>query len=258
MKLNIATKRIGAVFLGLALCASVAAITVQKASANEGNGNSGNSGNIGAKIESRLGNIGKIETRSEAGMQQQIAIGVNGRTLVRGAKVTAVSGSMISADVAWGSYVSSWKVDASKAVFVRHNGGNSIISEVKVGDIISFSGVLDTTASNATVKADVVKDWSIDRTNTPRAGTMQGELKAMGSTTAPTTLTLDVKGKGSSNDDSAVGTFTVNVAANTAILNKDWTTLGLGSFQIGDSVRFYGLINADNSANATVVRNVSR
>lgn len=266
MKINLVTKRIGAAFLGLALCATFAVATVQKASANEGNGNSGSKMSIGAKIGAMLGiGFGNNEDREdwredrrEAGMQPQVAIGVNGKVLVRGAKVKAISGNTITAQVSWGSFVSEWKVDASNAKFLRYSGNASAISEVSVGDVISFSGALDTSVSNATVKTDIVKDWSLDGQNSPRNGTLQGELKAMGGTTAPTTMTLEVKGKGNVSDDDAIGNFTVNIAANTAILNKNWGSLSLGNFEIGDSVRFYGLINADNTANATVVRNVSR
>src|SRR6185369_10279016 len=71
-------------------------------SANDGQGN--------RKPEEKGMLKGAVETLIDArllkeGMRPQVQINTNGKVLVRGAKVTAVSGNTITAQLAWGSYV---------------------------------------------------------------------------------------------------------------------------------------------------------
>jgi hypothetical protein len=247
MKMNLTAKRISAAFLALALCASFAAVAVQKASANNGRGD--DRGEHKNKIGLFAGIGAKLNGMAQAGLQPQVQIGPNGRVLVRGAKVTAISGSDIDAQVTWGSYVADWNVDASDAKILQRSGGNSALSQIAVGNTISFSGMLDTSESSATVSADVVKNWSVnqDDDDAPFKATLQGELKAMGSSTAPTTLTVEVKDTD----------YTVNISAATAILNRNWIAMSLANFALGDTIRFYGDIDG-MTAEASVVRNVSR
>lgn len=173
----------------------------------------------------------------------------DGKVIVRGAKVTSVSGSTINAAVAWGSYSLNWVVvtDATTK-FIRKHGGASSVSEVSVGDFLSFQGHVDTTQSQATVKADIVKDWSlVEKANAKM--NMEGTLKSIAGTTTPTTLVLTIKGVD----------YTVNVPGGISILNKNWQIVSLSSFRIGDTVRVYGSLRTDSTAtiDATVVRDTS-
>ncbi|MDO8664304.1 MAG: hypothetical protein Q7K44_02020 [Candidatus Liptonbacteria bacterium] len=104
------------------------------------------------------------EARS-VGSTLEIHITDNGKTLIRGAKVTSVSGNTINASATWGSVVFNWAVVTdSSTEFIRRYGSASKISEISIGDFISFQGALDTTVgSPVTVKARIIKDWSIQK-----------------------------------------------------------------------------------------------
>lgn len=234
--MNTKMKKFGVAFLGLAMLASIAAGAVQKASAHEdGNKNDDN--------KNKIGIVAKAAAMLSA---PEMQVGSNGKVIVRGAKVTALSGSAISAQLAFGSFTTNWtvKTDANTE-FIHRFGGKASLADVKVGDTLSFSGTLDTGAAAATVNAKVVKDWSNDKpVNQPV--TLQGSLKAIGSTATPASLTVRV------NDTD----YAVNVTASTAILNRLWLATALANFKVGDTVRFYGLVTG-TAADATVVRDIS-
>lgn len=92
----------------------------------------------------------------------EVLINQNGKVLVRGAMVTATSTSAINAATSFGSTTLPWIINiASTTKFVpHHRRGVSSVADIAVGDVISFSGALDTSATTLTVKARVVKDWS--------------------------------------------------------------------------------------------------
>ena len=114
----------------------------------------------------------KIETKTQlikpASPAVSINFGENGRVAVSGAKVTSVSGGTINATTGFGSVNFTWSVATDGSTkFTRRPGGISSISEISVGDVISFSGSLNTAvASPLTVKASSVKDWSIQKATT--------------------------------------------------------------------------------------------
>lgn len=90
----------------------------------------------------------------------------SGKVLVRGAKVTSISGNTVNAFTAWGSVNLNWavNVDPNGSKVVRKFGGVASVSEIAVGDLISFHGdLVTTTASPLTVNAKTVKDWSIQK-----------------------------------------------------------------------------------------------
>jgi hypothetical protein len=95
------------------------------------------------------------------GSPLEVHIFDSGKVLVRGAKVINVTGPMINATTTWGSYVTSWTVNtsSSSAIFNRP-GGHFPITDIKVGDFISFTGKIDTSKTSLTVNAGAVKDWS--------------------------------------------------------------------------------------------------
>ena len=105
----------------------------------------------------------KNGTAQSVGSGLTVSIGDDGRALVRGAEVTALSGSTITARTDWGSTELTWTVRTdSDTDFVRKNGSGTAISDIVVGDIVSFSGMLDEDAGAFTVDADTVKNWSKD------------------------------------------------------------------------------------------------
>lgn len=255
-----------------------------------------------------------------------------GKVLVRGAKVTSVGTNSITAVTVWGSYSMTWNVvpDAN-ANWLRRHGGQSSISEVQVGNFISFQGMIDpAVASPATVKAAIIKNWSMQKVSSTLSGmvksvdaantrfvlttasrgditvqansstqiklgdatsafsgiqvgmrvtevkglydnttkilvaekiriassnallqkrTFEGTLKSIAGTAAPTTMVVTINGVD----------YTVNIAADTSILNNNWLRAALSGFAAGNKVRIYGAVQAQNQTtiDATVVRNTS-
>lgn len=98
---------------------------------------------------------------SKSGSGVEINIGGNGNVLVRGAKVTSVSSSTISANTNYGSSILGWTVKTNgDTEFSANKGSSAGISQIAVGDTISFRGSLDQAISGLTVNAKVVKDWT--------------------------------------------------------------------------------------------------
>lgn len=115
------------------------------------------------------------------GSTLEVHVSDNGKVLVRGAKVTAISGNVVSAAVTWGSVSLNWNVVAdANTQLVRRSGGASSIAEISVGDFMSFQGMLVTGVSSPlTVQAQVIKDWSVQRTRASFHGNVQSVDAAM-------------------------------------------------------------------------------
>lgn len=97
----------------------------------------------------------------------------DGSVLLRGAKITAISGSVLTVAQTWGSLVSTWVVNIDTSTeLIRRYGGASAISEFTVGDYIAVKGMLDTTKSTPTITAKIIRDYSIQRENATLAGTV--------------------------------------------------------------------------------------
>lgn len=183
------------------------------------------------------------------GSMLEVHITDTGKVLVRGAKVTAVSGNTISAETLWGSAVMTWSVltDGSTE-FIRRAGGKGSVSDIAVGDLISFQGTLQTSvASPLTVQAKIVKNWTPKPVPVPM--TLEGEIKTPPvSSSTPTTMTATFKDRD----------YTVNIASDTSILNFFWLRIPLSSLAAGHTVRIYGLVNSSSSTiDATVIRDTS-
>jgi hypothetical protein len=101
----------------------------------------------------------KKQGQNGAGVEVNLAS--NGSVLVRGAKVTGVSGSSISATTNYGSSQLSWTVKTDgNTDFNANKGGATGLANIATGDTVSFSGSLDQAVSGLTVNAKVVKDWT--------------------------------------------------------------------------------------------------
>lgn len=204
----------------------------------------------GAKKENKEFRKEKERTSVKAakGMPSlEVHLTADGKALVRGAKVTAVSTSTITATTGWGSSTILWNVATdSETKFIERSSGKSAIADIKVGDTISFQGKLDTSiAAPLTVRASAVKNWSREAA---AKTTLQGTAKtALASTTLPSSFVLS-----SGNTD-----YRVNITSGTSILDVFWLNTPVTSIKAGDTVRVYGAVNADATVDATVVRDVS-
>lgn len=185
------------------------------------------------------------EMVNKKGSPFEVHINNDGSVVVRGGKVAALSGTTITALTEWNGAMLNWNINTdANTKFIELKNGQSNISQVKVGDFISFTGNL-MAGPTFTVQAKSVKNWSV----MPQVKTtVEGKVVTVPGATAPTTFTLKSGDKA----------YSVKVSATTSVLNAKWLTATLGSFQVDNKVRVYGVINADNTIDATVVRNVSQ
>ncbi|MCR4325368.1 MAG: DUF5666 domain-containing protein [Patescibacteria group bacterium] len=162
-----------------------------------------------------------------------VVINPNGIVRVIGADVTSVGNSVLGAVTNLGDIVINWLINVSASTRIVANGSSdATTTDIKVGDKISFTGSLSSSAGNLlTVAATKVRDV----TNFPfrhfGAGTISSVNEANGS------FVLIVK------DDRMV---TVQTNASTTIrLNGATTTFG--ALTVGERVRIVGTLNADGS-----------
>lgn len=136
------------------------------------------------------------------GSSIEVMISQNGRVVVRGAQVTQVSGSTLTARTMWNDTSITWTVRTdSDTDFVRKSGSAADISDIDTGDYVSFSG--NFAGSGAfTVDADVVKNWSLSENRTVFTGRITDvddndftlETAGRGTITVETTSSTDYTG----------------------------------------------------------------
>ncbi|MES2023158.1 MAG: hypothetical protein V4439_00555 [Patescibacteria group bacterium] len=201
-------------------------------------------GSVKADNENNNGNEDSMKHAKEAhdnGSTLEVHIYDNGKVLVRGAKVTGVSGTVVSAYTTWGSVTLNWAVNAGTgSKVIRKYGGVSSVSEVSVGDFISFHGDLVTTAGTPlTVNADTMKDWSIQK----KGASLNGMVKSVDAVGMKFVL---------SNEDRA--DVTVMVTSSTKIMKGDM----VGTFAdivVGAKVSARGVLNTlTNTLTADLVK----
>ena len=168
----------------------------------------------------------------------EVAINASGNVLVRGAKVTGVSGSTLTVVTTAGASTLSWAVTTdSGTAFVTSGGSGSSLGQISVGDTVSFAGAL--TGSGLSVKASAVKDWTLDANERSISGTVQSV------NSAGTSLVLGNgkdDGRGNDNDNKALIQFSAGTAV---VLNGVASTFA--SIQTGDKVKATGTMNADGT-----------
>ncbi|MCE9643631.1 hypothetical protein K8Q93_00040 [Candidatus Parcubacteria bacterium] len=178
-----------------------------------------------------------------------IRIAPNGEVIVRGARISAISGTTLTAVATLGNTSMTWTVlTDSTTHFVTKGDKNTALSGLKVGDSVSFSGKLATAAFS--VNAKVVKDWSVT-TTTPalERHVFEGKLTALSTTTLPTSLTFSAGSK----------IYTALVPQGTEILNALWATTTLNRFSAGDTIRVFGTLQSGSTSviDTLIIRNAS-
>ena len=177
-------------------------------------------------------NSGSKNGANSAGQGVEINLGTNGSALVRGAKVTSVSGALINANTTYGSSVLGWRVMTDgNTRFSANKGTTSGIGNIAVGDTISFSGSLDQTVSGLTVNAKVVKDW----TQVESKKTLSGIVTSINTTLNSFTL---------SHDDA---TTTVETNSGTAFKLTNGDSASFASLFLNAKVKIAGMFNASSS-----------
>jgi hypothetical protein len=159
----------------------------------------------------------------------------NGKALVRGAKVTSVSGSTINATVTWGSSTLNWTVNTDSATkYYNRLGNTGAFADIATGDSISFAGTIS--GNGLIVLATAVKD----QTGTVSNATISGKVSTIN--TGGLSFVMS-KGK---DEHSQSPTITVQTNAGTTI-TLNGAGLSFASIQTGDKVKAVGLLNADGT-----------
>jgi len=155
-------------------------------------------------------------------------IGQNGRVSVSEARVSSVSGSVITATTTWGGFTLFWIINTDgNTNFNARYGGNLNISDISVGDRITFRGAV--TGGGPTVLASVVTDLSNQRRN----ATFLGEVTSVNSSTRSFVMNTRER-----------GTQTIFVSSSTKFLG----TLNNFSFvMVGAKVQTSGLWNSEQN-----------
>ena len=176
----------------------------------------------------------KGENNRPASQRVEVAIADSGNVLVRGAKVTAVSGGTITATTVAGASTLTWTVTTdSLTSFSTSAGAGSSIGQISVGDTVSFAGALSGTGLS--VKATAVKDWTVGANERSIVGTVQ----SVNATSSSLTI---VNGKDNDNDNKKVTTIQFT---GSTVINGTGTTFG--SIVAGDKVKATGTVNADGT-----------
>ena len=186
------------------------------------------------------GKSNKNEDRLAATQRVEVAINASGNVLVRGAKVTGISGTTLTVTTTAGASTLSWAVttDGSTA-FITSAGSGSSLAQISVGDTVSFAGVLTGTGLN--VKATAVKDWTLGASQR----SISGIVASINGTN--TSLTLgNGNGKDNDNDKDDKTRATIQLTGSTLIVLNGATTT-FASIQTGDKVKATGTMNADNT-----------
>ena len=159
--------------------------------------------------------------------QTFVQMNEDGNTLVRGAEVTALSGSMITAETDLGGVEIAWTVEADGSTdFVRHGGGSFDFADLEVGDTVSFSGDL---TGRFSVDADVVKEWpSPSEERIALSGTVH-----------------EVNSGSFELADTRLGTITVEVTNDTAFVGKKGG-VDYGDIEVGQHVAVSGNYDAED------------
>lgn len=155
-----------------------------------------------------------------------VQIREDGSTLVRGAEVTAVSDSSITAETEHDGVTLSWTVRTDGGTeFVTYNGGGFDLDDLDRGDTVSFSGEL---TSAFTIDADVVKDWTLpDEARAAFSGTVER---------------IDDDDHSFVLSGTRLGDLTVETDGNTTFTGGD----DFGDLSVGDHVSVSGTYSADD------------
>ena len=155
----------------------------------------------------------------------EVAFTGNGSALVRGAKVTGISGSTFTAQALIGSTTASFTVTTgSSTEFVNYHGKKGSLADIVTGDVVSFRG-MTAPGSLFTVNARVVKDWSSLSNNDKKS--FRGDIQSIATSTQTFAMSTD-----------SLGTITVKLASSTVI--SDGGSLLFSNLVVGDDVKVEG------------------
>ncbi len=182
-------------------------------------------------LTSGIAHADSDKNKSMTGTGVEVNIGSNGSALVRGAKVTSVSGTQVNANTSLGSSVLGWVVKTdSNTDFSANKGGAEGIANIAVGDTISFRGTIDQSVAGLTVNAKQIKDWTSVQTK----ASLSGVVSSINTTLASFTITHKN------------GTTTVQTSSSTNF-TEDGDNASFSEIVLNAKVKLQGLLNASSS-----------
>jgi hypothetical protein len=163
------------------------------------------------------------------------AANADGKALIRGAKVTGVSGADITATVALGSATLTMTLHTDSATkFYNRAGKTELISDIAVGDTVTAGGTM--TGNGLTMNAAAVKDFTGAVENISVSGKIDSiNLSAL-------SFFLD-KSKSGNGDDKKIEVKTTGGTAFTI----NGVASAFASLLQGDKVKVDGSLNAEGT-----------
>jgi hypothetical protein len=164
----------------------------------------------------------------------EIRIEQTGKTVVRGATVTAVASSTITATTPVGPSLLTWTIGTDSSTdYLRQSGGNAARTDIVVGDKISFSGKISST-SPLMVQADTVKDFSPATSSAKeKRAHLEGEV-----------ISIDASNNRFVFEDEKEGNVTAQLASSTSLIRNGVSSF-LSFLAVGDEVKVSGMFKAD-------------
>lgn len=174
------------------------------------------------------------------GSKVSVSINNNGKVDIGGAKITAINNASTTLTVytGWGTAGQTYTVDISQASLTRRYNYGATLAEISVGDFISFTGTIDKSVAGLVVKADKVKDHSIQRHIPEHDGTVTAK--------SGSSLTVTLKNSSQS---------TIVMTTATTTIQKNGATSSLSDIVVGSRLTIFGLLNnVQNTLNATSIK----
>lgn len=91
----------------------------------------------------------------------EMHIANNGLISMRGARITSISGNSLTAVLSWGSQSFTWNITTSPGskgtTFLNKAGEKISFTDLQVGSYISIAGLLDTSAPDPAIAAQIIR-----------------------------------------------------------------------------------------------------
>ncbi len=160
-----------------------------------------------------------------------ITIAPTGQVIVKGARVTSVSGNSIHAEAEWGAAQIAFVVQTTGSTrFMPDLGSSEALRAIKKGHTISFTGTLSGTIAKPTVVATVLRDAELLKEAVSVVGTVRSVDEESG------TFVLE--------QSDAVTTILVPVGA---LMSRDGNYARVANIQVGDSAKATGTLDTAQS-----------
>ncbi len=170
----------------------------------------------------------------------------DGKALVRGAKVTSVSGSAVNASVTWGSTVLTFTLNTDSATkYYNRLGKAGAFADIASGDSISFAGNMS--GNGFTILASAIKDLSGPVSN----ATVNGKVQSINIGGLSLVITRGA------DEHNQSPTLTIQANGST-IITLNGATLPFASILVGDKVKATGTLSSDGATLAATSLAITR